>query len=46
MSGGLMIFLMIQYTAIAVAALFEGNWARCIYFVGALLISFAVLNMK
>ncbi len=47
LSTGLMIFLCVVYAAVAVATLFErdtSNW-RAVYFVGAILISVAVMNM-
>lgn len=45
-SRGLMIFLMVQYALIAGFALYESNINRCLYFIGALLISLAVIRMK
>jgi len=46
MSSWLMIALMIQYALIALFGACEGNWYRCLYFVGALLISFSVIHLK
>jgi len=45
-STKLMIALMVQYSLIALFGLFEGNLMRSLYFVGALLISFAVIHLK
>jgi drug/metabolite transporter (DMT)-like permease len=45
MSTGLMLALIVAYAAIAVAALWEKNWPRALYFLGAIIISVAVLWM-
>lgn len=45
-STKLMIFLMAQYALIAIMGACEGNWNRCLYFFGALLISLAVINLR
>ena len=45
-SKWLMIALMVQYSFIAIFGAFEGNWYRSLYFIGALLISFAVIHLK
>lgn len=45
MSTGLMLVLIVAYAAIALASCFERNWWRALYFVGAILISVAVLGM-
>ena len=41
----LMLVLMVAYAVIAVASASERNWWRALYFVGAILISVAVLGM-
>jgi len=46
MSTNLMIVLMVFYAAIAVAAVFERNYWRALYFVAAIMISMAVLGMS
>ena len=46
MSTRLMIALMLAYAVIAVAAEWERNWYRSLYYVAALLISVAVLGMS
>ncbi len=45
MSTGLMLALIVFYLGITVAALWEKNWPRVLYFVGAIVISVAVLWM-
>jgi drug/metabolite transporter (DMT)-like permease len=45
LSTGMMILLIAIYGFITVAALFERNWPRALYFVGAIIISVAVLWM-
>ncbi len=45
MSSNLMKFLLIIYGAICVASLFEKNWTRLEYWVGAALIVHATLRM-
>lgn len=45
MSTGLMLALIVIYAAITIAALWERNWPRALYFVGAIVISVAVLWM-
>lgn len=45
MSTGMMLVLIVAYAGIAIAALFERNWPRALYFVGAIIISVAVLWM-
>ncbi len=44
-STGMMIALILWYLGIVVASAFEGNWPRALYFVGAIVISVAVLWM-
>ena len=46
MAKGLMYWLMVNYTIIALAYLSQGDYARVLYFVSALGISAAVLWMK
>ncbi len=46
MSTRLMIALMVAYAVIAAASAWERNWWRVLYFVGAILISIAVLGMS
>lgn len=45
-SSGMMIALCVWYLAIVVAAVYERNWARALYFVSAIGISLAVLWMS
>ena len=45
MSTGGMLVMIAAYVAIAVAAAYEGNWWRALYYVGAIVISIAVLGM-
>lgn len=45
-SNGLMVFLMSQYAIIALFGIFEQNYNRSLYFLGALLISVAVIRMR
>ena len=45
LSTGMMIALILWYLGIVVAAVFEHNWPRALYFVGAIIISAAVLWM-
>lgn len=45
MSTGLMLVLLVFYAGITVAALWERNWPRALYFIGAIIISVAVLWM-
>ena len=40
-----MYVLLVFYSAILVAAIHERNWWRALYFVGAIVISVAVLGM-
>ena len=44
-STWLMVILIIEYAAIALAAAVERNWYRALYYSGAIAISFAVLGM-
>ena len=46
MSTTTMIILMVFYLVIAVMAAWERNYWRCLYFVGAIVISIAVLGMS
>ncbi len=46
MSTGMMIALIVAYAGIAVAALWEKNWPRALYFLGAIVISVAVIWMS
>lgn len=48
LSTGLMIALAIEYAVIALAAVLvdrQANWPRALYFVGAILISVAIIWM-
>lgn len=45
MSSGLMWGLIVAYVAITCAAAVERNWWRALYFIGAIVISLAVLGM-
>ena len=45
MSTRLMLGLMVAYGVIVVAAVHERDWARALYFVGAIVISAAVIWM-
>lgn len=45
MSTKIMVALLFFYLAILVAALFEEKWWRALYFLGAIVISVAVLGM-
>ena len=45
-STKLMIALMVQYIVIALFGVYEGNWIRSLYFLGATLITVAVLQLK
>lgn len=45
-STKLMIVLMVQYAAISGFSCYDRNWNRALYFLGALLISLAVVRMK
>lgn len=45
-STGLMIALIVAYGAIVAASMIERNWPRALYFVGAIVISVAVLWMS
>ena len=45
MSTNIMYALLVFYLAILVAAMFERNWWRVLYFVGAIVISISVLGM-
>lgn len=38
--------LMVEYAIIAVAYALSKDWARVMYFVGAIILSVGVLNMK
>lgn len=40
-----MYVLLVFYVVIGIAAACERNWWRCLYFVGAIVISVAVLGM-
>jgi hypothetical protein len=44
-STGMMIALIIWYLGIAITAAIERNWPRALYFVGAIVISVAVIWM-
>ena len=46
MAKGLMYWLMINYVCIAIAYLIQGDYARVLYFVSALGISWAILVMQ
>ena len=46
MSTNLMRFLMIVYALIVLFSLYEHNWRRAEYWIGALLITHAVLGLK
>lgn len=45
-STWLMYLLIAEYALIALAALWERNWLRTLYYVGAILISLSVLGMS
>lgn len=45
-STWLMWLLIVEYVAIAVAAIVERNYLRCLYYCGAIAISLAVLGMS
>lgn len=45
MSTCLMLALIVAYVLIATAAALERNWPRVLYFIGAIVISIAVLWM-
>ena len=45
MSTKIMLALLVFYFAIMVAAMLERNWWRALYFIGAIIISIAVLGM-
>jgi len=45
MSTKIMLALLVFYAVIMVAAMFERNWWRACYFVGAIVISISVLGM-
>jgi drug/metabolite transporter (DMT)-like permease len=45
MSNGIMYALLVFYMAIALAALWERNYWRALYFLGAIVISISVLGM-
>ena len=45
MSNWIMYVLLVFYVLIASAAAWERNWFRVVYFIGAILISIAVLGM-
>ena len=38
--------LIAEYTIIAIAYGFQRDWARVLYFIGAIILSVGVLNMK
>ena len=38
--------LMVEYAVIAIAYGWQQDWARVMYFVGAIILSVGVLNMK
>lgn len=44
-STGLMIVLCVFYSVIVLAAVAERNWPRALYFIGAIVISVAVIMM-
>jgi len=44
--NNLIILLMIEYTLVAIAYGFDGNWPKVLYFVGATILSLGVLWMK
>ena len=44
-STAIMWVLIVFYAAIGVWAAYERNWFRCLYFVGAIVISVAVIGM-
>lgn len=45
-SAWLIWFLVLVYAAVVVASALEGRWYRALYFVGAILISIAVVRMR
>jgi len=45
LSTGGMIAMLVAYLGISVAAAFEHNWWRCLYYVGATVITIAVMGM-
>ena len=45
LSTGGMILMLVAYVAISIAAAFERNWWRCLYYVGATVITIAVMGM-
>ena len=46
MSTWIMYALIVFYVAILLAAAYERNWWRCLYFVGAIVISISVIGMN
>lgn len=46
MGKNLMILLMVEYIIIAIAFLFQKDWARALYFAGAIILSLGVIWMR
>jgi len=46
MGNWLLRFLIIEYGIIAIVYLWAGDWARAMYFIGAIILSLGVLWMK
>lgn len=44
-STWMMIVLAVEYALIVLAAVYERNWSRALYFIGAILITVAILWM-
>lgn len=40
-----MILMLVAYVAISAASAWERNWYRCLYFIGAAVITVAVMGM-
>jgi len=46
MGTKLLIILIVEYFAISIAYLIQGDYARALYFLGAIVLNFGVLWMK
>jgi len=46
MSTNLIYLLLVFYAVILIASAFEGNWMRCLYWFGAMLIVIATMKIK
>ena len=46
MGNWLLKFLIVEYGIIAMAYLWTGDWARAMYFIGAIILSLGVLCME